>query len=82
MCSSDLTGILFQIPIIQILLSLLNIISGKKMLENWKYIIVIATILSAIFTPSADPLTQILFAGVLILLYLTGAFISIFLKSV
>jgi sec-independent protein translocase protein TatC len=76
------TGILFQIPIIQILMSLLNIMSGKTMLENWKYIIISSTIISAIFTPSADPLTQILLAGILISLYLAGALISIFLKPI
>jgi sec-independent protein translocase protein TatC len=76
------TGILFQIPIIQILMSLLNIMSGKTMLKNWKYIIISSTIISAIFTPSADPLTQILLAGILISLYLAGALISIFFKPI
>jgi len=75
-------GILFQIPIIQILISLLDIISGKKMLQNWKNIIIIATIISAIFTPSADPLTQILLPSVLITLYFGGAFISILFESI
>jgi len=76
------TGIVFQIPVIQVLLSLLNIVSGKKMLEIWKYIVIGSTIISAIFTPSADPLTQILLAVVLIFLYLGGAFVSIFLKPI
>jgi sec-independent protein translocase protein TatC len=75
------TGILFQIPIIQILISLLNILSGKKMLQNWKFVTITATIISAIFTPSADPLTQILLASVIIFLYLGGAFTSILLES-
>jgi sec-independent protein translocase protein TatC len=76
------TGILFQIPIIQILMCLLNIVSGQKMLESWKYIIIGSTIISAIFTPSADPLTQVLLASVLVVLYLGGAFVSIFLKPI
>jgi sec-independent protein translocase protein TatC len=74
------TGILFQLPIIQVLLSIFNIISGKKMLSFWKYIVICATIVSAIFTPSADPLTQILLAGVLILLYIVGSYACIVLK--
>lgn len=76
------TGILFQVPVIQVLICLLNIVSGQKMLESWKYIVIGSTIISAIFTPSADPLTQILLALVLIFLYLGGAFVSIFLKPI
>lgn len=74
--------ILFQIPIIQIILSLLNIVSGQKMLQFWKYTFIASTIISAIFTPSADPLTQILLAGVLLFLYLGGAFASILFNSI
>ena len=39
------------------------------MLEIWKYIIIRSTIISAIFTLSADALTQILLAVVLIFLW-------------
>lgn len=76
------TGILFQVPIIQVLMSLFNIFSGQKMLGLWRYIIIGATIISAIFTPSADPLTQLLLAGILIILYFVGAFAAIFLKPI
>jgi len=75
------TGILFQLPIIQVLLSIFNIFSGQEMLKFWKYIVIIATIISAIFTPSADPFTQLLLALVLILLYGVGAYACLFLKS-
>jgi sec-independent protein translocase protein TatC len=74
-------GIIFQIPILQVVLSLTNIITGKKMLSCWKYIIVFSTILSAILTPSADPITQILLASAIFFLYLLGSFSSIWLKT-
>ena len=38
-----------------------------------KYIILIATVVSAVFTPSTDPVTQIIFAGAILILYLLGA---------
>jgi sec-independent protein translocase protein TatC len=76
------TGILFQVPIIQVILSLLNIISGKKMLELWKYVVIGSTIISAIFTPSADPVAQIILAIVLIVLYIGGSVASILFKKV
>ena len=54
------TGLAFQIPIIQILLGLLNIVSTKQMVKVWRYVVLISTIISAILTPSTDPLTQLL----------------------
>ena len=66
------TGIAFQIPIIQILLALLGIVSSAKMLSGWKYVLLGATILGAVLTPSTDPLTQSLLSGAVIFLYLGG----------
>ena len=66
------TGLAFQIPILQILVGLLNIVSAKQMLGAWRYIILISTILGAILTPSTDPLTQLLLSVAILLLYFSG----------
>jgi sec-independent protein translocase protein TatC len=75
------TGLAFQIPIIQILVGLLNIVSAKQMLSAWKYIILISTILGAILTPSTDPLTQLLLSAAILMLYFTGLGILFLLKN-
>jgi sec-independent protein translocase protein TatC len=75
------TGIAFQIPIIQILVGLLNIVSAKQMLGAWRYIILVATILGAILTPSTDPLTQILLSLAILLLYFAGLGILFLIKN-
>jgi sec-independent protein translocase protein TatC len=75
------TGIAFQIPIIQILVGLLNIVSAKQMLGAWRYIILVATILGAILTPSTDPLTQILLSLAILLLYFAGLSILFLIKN-
>jgi sec-independent protein translocase protein TatC len=75
------TGLAFQIPIIQILIGLLNIVSPKQMLGAWRYIILISTILGAILTPSTDPLTQLLLSVAILLLYFSGLGILFFLKN-
>jgi sec-independent protein translocase protein TatC len=75
------TGLAFQIPILQILVGLLNIVSAKQMLDAWRYIILISTILGAILTPSTDPLTQLLLSLAILLLYFTGLGILFFLKN-
>jgi sec-independent protein translocase protein TatC len=75
------TGIAFQVPVIQVVLGLLGILSGKKMLSAWKYVIVASTIISAIITPSTDPVTQILLTIALISLYLGGSSLVILLNK-
>ena len=74
------TAIAFQIPIIQVIVGILGIISGTQMLKLWKYVILIAVILSAILTPSTDPITQLLLATAIITLYFLGTGFLIILK--
>lgn len=73
------TGIVFQLPIIQIIFSLLNLINPIEMVKFWKPVLLISTILSAILTPSSDPITQILLASALFSLYFLGTIFAIFL---
>ncbi len=75
------TGLAFQIPILQILVGLLNIVSVKQMLGAWRYIILLSTILGAILTPSTDPFTQLLLSLAILLLYFTGLGILFLLKN-
>lgn len=69
------TGIAFQIPIIQIIIGLLNIISSTKMFQAWRYILLLSTIISAVITPSTDPITQSCLSLAILALYFTSAFI-------
>jgi len=75
------TGLAFQIPILQILLGLLNIVSPNQMLSAWRYIILLSTVLGAILTPSTDPLTQLLLALAILLLYFSGLGILFLIKN-
>ena len=75
------TGLAFQIPIIQILIGLLNIVSATQMLGAWRYMILISTILGAFLTPSTDPLTQLLLALAILMLYFAGLGILFLIKN-
>jgi sec-independent protein translocase protein TatC len=75
------TGLAFQIPIIQILLGLLNVVSAEQMLGSWRYVILISTIIGAVLTPSTDPLTQLLLSSAILLLYLFGVGILLLIKK-
>ncbi len=66
------TGLAFQIPIIQVLLGFLGIVSSQKMISGWRYVILGAVVLGAVLTPSTDPFTQSLLAGAVLGLYFGG----------
>ena len=66
------TGLAFQIPVIQLLLGYLGIVSSQRMLSAWRYVVLGAVILGAILTPSTDPVTQSLLAGAVLGLYFGG----------
>lgn len=66
-----LFGLSFQLPIVLLILGLLQIITAKNLLQFFKFAVVIAFVIGAVFTPP-DPLSQIIMAGVLILLYLSS----------
>jgi sec-independent protein translocase protein TatC len=65
-------GLAFQIPVIQLLLGLLGIVSSKQMLSGWRSVILGAAVLGAVLTPSTDPVTQSLLGGAVLLLYFGG----------
>ncbi|KAL7149425.1 hypothetical protein ABFS83_05G039500 [Erythranthe nasuta] len=67
------TGLSFQVPVIQLLLGQLGLVSSEQMLSVWRYVVVGSVVAAAILTPSTDPLTQMLLAGPLMALYLGGA---------
>ncbi|KAL0380820.1 UNVERIFIED_CONTAM: Sec-independent protein translocase protein TATC, chloroplastic [Sesamum angustifolium] len=67
------TGLSFQVPVIQLLLGQLGLVSSDQMLSIWRYVVVGSVVAAAILTPSTDPLTQMLLAGPLMGLYLGGA---------
>ncbi|MCS7293091.1 MAG: twin-arginine translocase subunit TatC [Gloeomargarita sp. SKYBB_i_bin120] len=66
------TGLAFQIPVVQFVLSALGLVSPRQMLAGWRYVVLVAVVVAAILTPSTDPLTQILLAGAMAGLYLSG----------
>jgi sec-independent protein translocase protein TatC len=66
------TGLAFQIPIVQLILGVLGIVSSGQMLSGWRIVILGAVVAGAILTPSTDPLTQSLLAGAVLGLYFGG----------
>ena len=51
------------VPVIQLLLGQVGIVSRDQMLSIWRYVVVGAVVAAAVLTPSTDPLTQLIMAG-------------------
>jgi sec-independent protein translocase protein TatC len=66
------TALTFQIPVLQVMLGLLGVVSSGQMLAGWRYVLLGAVILGAVLTPSTDPLTQGLLSGAVLGLYFSG----------
>jgi sec-independent protein translocase protein TatC len=66
------TGLLFQVPVVQILLALLGIVTSAQMVKSWRAVVMAAMIVGAVVTPSTDPITQSLLAGAVLGLYFGG----------
>ena len=66
------TGLAFQIPIVQLILGFLGIVSSSRMASGWRYVVLGAVVMGAILTPSTDPITQSLLAGAVLGLYFGG----------
>ena len=65
-------GMAFQTPLIVMGLAKVGVVTSKKLWRWWRFAIVGAFIISAIVTPSIDPVTQTLVAGPMIVLYFVG----------
>ncbi|WP_313340364.1 twin-arginine translocase subunit TatC [Sedimentibacter sp.] len=73
-------GIIFELPIIMVILTKFRIISVNFIKKNRKYTILIIFIMAAILTPP-EVITQILLAGPMILLFEVGVFFASFVEK-
>jgi sec-independent protein translocase protein TatC len=68
-------GLLFQVPIVMIILVKIGIIDSKMLRENWRTAVVLASIVAAVATPSNDALTMMIAAVPIVILYFLGIFL-------
>lgn len=65
-------GVVFELPVVITLLSMLGVVTPQFLSKNRKYAILINFIIAAILTPTPDAVNQTLMAGPLIILYEVG----------
>jgi len=69
-------GVVFEMPVVITLLSMLGIVTPQFLSKNRKYAILINFIIAAVLTPTPDVVNQSLMAGPLCVLYEVGIICS------
>lgn len=69
-------GVVFELPMVSFFLTKLGILTPKFMRNYRRHAIVIILVLAAFLTPGADPVSQVILAVPLVLLYEISIFIS------
>jgi sec-independent protein translocase protein TatC len=65
-------GVVFEMPVVITLLSMLGVVTPQFLSKNRKYAILINFVIAAVLTPTPDIVNQSLMAGPLIILYEVG----------
>jgi sec-independent protein translocase protein TatC len=61
-------GVGFLVPLLLVLLNFAGVLSGKRLLGWWRWIILVVIIFAAVATPTGDPINLMLLAGPILLL--------------
>jgi sec-independent protein translocase protein TatC len=72
-----LFGLAFELPIFLVTFNLIGFLRGETILKPWRAWVFSIVLFTAAFTPTADPLTMMLLAVPLIILYFMAGGIAI-----
>jgi sec-independent protein translocase protein TatC len=70
------TGVVFELPLIVMAFAKLGVVTSRKLFGWWRQAIIVSVVVAAIVTPSIDPMTQLLVAGPIVVLYFAGALLA------
>ncbi|MHB9036435.1 MAG: twin-arginine translocase subunit TatC [Armatimonadota bacterium] len=68
-------GLLFELPVVLMLLGKIGIVDSRMLKENWRVAMVAVSVVAAVATPSNDALTMMMAALPVALLYFLGIFL-------
>jgi sec-independent protein translocase protein TatC len=69
-------GIAFQFPLIIYVLARVGLVKAKVLAEQWRLAVVIIAFISAVITPTIDPVNMALVMGPMIVLYFLGILLA------
>ncbi len=62
-------GLIFQMPVVVFVLARFGLVTPRFLIKNFKYAVLIIFIVAAIASPGHDPMSQLLFAAPMLVLY-------------
>jgi sec-independent protein translocase protein TatC len=65
-------GVVFQMPLLVLVLARFGMVTAKFMIKQFKYAILIIFVAAAIITPSSDIMNQLMFAAPMLVLYVVS----------
>ena len=74
-------GIDFQLPLVMLLLHRVGIMSVQTFLDKWRVAVLVICIVSMLLTP-ADPISMLLMAVPLVVLYFFGIVLAIWMPRI
>jgi sec-independent protein translocase protein TatC len=69
-------GVIFELPVVVFILSLFGIVTPRFMMKNFRYAMLLITVVAAIVTPTPDATTMLIFMAPMIGLYFVGVAVS------
>lgn len=69
-------GLMFELPVLIFFLSLFGIVTPKFLWKNFRYAILVITVVAAIITPTPDATTMLVFMAPMVGLYVLGIAVS------
>lgn len=70
-------GLAFVMPVLLVLMNFANIVTGKAILKGWRVAVLVIALVSALATPTADPMSMFLLMGPLAALYFIAVGIAV-----
>jgi len=70
-------GIGFLVPLLLVLLNFAGVLSGKRLLGWWRWIIIVVMVFAAVATPTGDPINLMLLAGPILVLVMIAVLIAL-----
>jgi len=69
-------GVIFELPVVVFILSLFGIVTPKFLLKNFRYAMLLITVIAAVVTPTPGAITMLVFMLPMIALYFVGVLVS------
>ncbi len=69
-------GLSFETPLLLFILAKMGVVNARQLAKGWKIAVVVISVISAVITPTVDPINMLLFMLPLFLLYLLSILLA------